>query len=424
MENGGALMEKERHDLEYKEKVNRTYLKTVSAFANYDGGDIVFGVSDDLRVVGLADQDAAAILIESQINDCLKPRPDCRLLKKGDGTILLHVDPGDDTPYLYEGKSYKRYDTSTVQVSDLELKRLILKGENKNYEELPCGKDNLTFEAVSNTLKEKLKIAEFNVDSLKSLMLYSESKGYNNAAYLLADHNDGPGIDIVVFGESENIFKRRETLAGVSLISQYYESLKVFEQTYGYEEIREGFRSKAYSIPYEAFREALANALIHRVYDVKANIKVAMHPDAIIISSPGGLPDGVSEEEYKKGRITILRNPIIAGVFFRASIIEAYATGIKRIRNAYAFANQKPIFDITRESIEVTLPVLKQPQLSREEKELLSHFSSFGAYRREELERNSGLSKDTLIRTLNSLIKKGLISKDGEARATTYRLSQ
>lgn len=46
---------RESKTLEFKEMVSGTYLKTVSAFANYGDGEILFGVSDDGEAVGLED---------------------------------------------------------------------------------------------------------------------------------------------------------------------------------------------------------------------------------------------------------------------------------------------------------------------------------------------------------------------------------
>ena len=46
---------KENRQLEFKEKISSSYLKTVSAFANYDGGSILFGVNDAGEVVGIGD---------------------------------------------------------------------------------------------------------------------------------------------------------------------------------------------------------------------------------------------------------------------------------------------------------------------------------------------------------------------------------
>ncbi|WP_431835298.1 ATP-binding protein [Fusicatenibacter saccharivorans] len=47
-------------------------------------------------------------------------------------------------------------------------------------------------------------------------------------------------------------------------------------------------------IPQAAFREAIANALIHRVWDIDSHIRVSMFDDRIEVVSPGGLPAGIT----------------------------------------------------------------------------------------------------------------------------------
>ncbi len=57
------------------------------------------------------------------------------------------------------------------------------------------------FHTLEKRLKDSIDIEHFNSDTLKTLHLYSDSNGYNNAATLLADVNDFPGTDIVKFVE-------------------------------------------------------------------------------------------------------------------------------------------------------------------------------------------------------------------------------
>lgn len=57
---------------------------------------------------------------------------------------------------------------------------------------------------------------------------------------------------------------------------------------------------------------------------------------------PGGLPKGLSKEEYMVGQFSILRNPIIANIFFRLGLIEQFGTGIQRIIAAYADSKTQP----------------------------------------------------------------------------------
>ena len=86
--------------------------------------------------------------------------------------------------------------------------------------------------------------------------------------------NDFSGLYIAVFGNSINIFKKRITFAGESILKQYYDSLKIYESEYIFERIDGGFRKKTELIPFEAYREAVANAIVHRAWDIKANTKI------------------------------------------------------------------------------------------------------------------------------------------------------
>ena len=413
-------MQKENKKLEYKEIISKTYLKTVSAFANYNDGEIVFGVTDDYKVIGIENPNDECFNIENQINDSIKPRPDYTLKINDNKTISLFVKQGKSTPYKYNGKAYKRSDSSTVEVDEIEEKRLILSGMNISFEEMNVDEENLKFSYLSENLIKAMDLSTFNLDTLKSLNLYNSKFGYNNAALLLADSNNFPGLDIAVFGNSINIFKKRISYAGESILKQYYDVLELFRSEYIVEKIEDGFRQKIELVPFDAFREAVANALVHRTWDIKANTKIEMHPDRIIISSPGGLVANMSKEDYINGNYSYLRNPIIANVFRRLNIIEAFATGIKRINEAYKDAIVKPIYDVTSSAISVTLPIIDQASLSLNEKKVYDAMKQNYSYSRLELEEISGFAKDTLIRVLNSLVEKGVVEKSGKARATMY----
>ena len=55
------MQSRENRTLEYKERFTSTFLKTVSAFANYGGGTVIFGVADDGRPVGLDDPEQTCL---------------------------------------------------------------------------------------------------------------------------------------------------------------------------------------------------------------------------------------------------------------------------------------------------------------------------------------------------------------------------
>ena len=94
----------------------------------------------------------------------------------------------------------------------LTKKRLILSGMNISFEEMNVDKEKLEFSYLSENLIKTIDLSSFNFDTLKSLNLYNSKFGYNNAAMLLADSNNFPGLDIAVFGNSINVFKKEYRL--------------------------------------------------------------------------------------------------------------------------------------------------------------------------------------------------------------------
>ena len=412
--------------LEYKENLtSNTFLKTVSAYANYGEGKIVFGIDDSGIVIGISDPVNECLNLENKINDSIKPVPEYNLEIQDDSTIILTVFEGMYKPYLYKGKAYKRNDSSTIEVERLEYNRLVLEGSNQSFEELTSSDQQLTFSKLSTELIRVMGIEQLTKDILKTLELYSDQNGFNNAAALLADNNHFKGIDIIRFGDSIDEIMERKTFENVSILSQMEQSIQMFHQYYRYEKIEGMERKSVDKIPEKAFREAVANALVHRMWDIPASIKISMYPDKIEISSPGGLPAGLSEDEYLNGQISLLRNPIIGNVFFRLKYIEKFGTGILRINRAYANALIKPSYQIFSNSIKVILPVIRTDyNLNETEKMLLAFLKNRNNLTRKEIEKLSGMEKTKIIRGLNNLIQKNIVQREGNGRGTRYKIKK
>ena len=327
---------KESRSLEFKSDMTSTFLKTVSAYSNFGTGTIEFGRLDNGEIKGISDPDQFCLDVENKINDSIHPKPEYSLkVNRNKKLVSLTVNEGRYKPYLYKGKAYKRSDTATVEVDQLELKRLTLEGSNMYFEELPCEDKELSFGYFESKLIERLDISKITEDMLRTLGFFTKDKEFNIAASLFADKNSFSGIDCARFGKSISEILDRETIAGCSILKQYDDIISVFRRYYQYEEIQGFERRTIEKIPEEAFREAIANALVHRTWDIKANIKVSMYDDKIVITSPGGLPRGLSKEEYLTGNISYLRNPTVGNVFFRLGYIEMFGTGIGRILENY-----------------------------------------------------------------------------------------
>lgn len=412
---------RETATLEFKQQLSKSYLKTVSAYANYGTGKIIFGIADDGTPVGLADPQDTCLRIEHAINDSIDPVPRFELAIEGDTrTVTLTVHEGPDKPYLSSGRAYRRTDTSTVEVSRLEYGRLVLTGEHVSFDALVAKEQNLAFGHLEKELASKLGLKPLDQNSLISLELMAPSGEYCNAAALLADSNHFPGIDIARFGGSINIIHSRHTFERTSVLEQMQRTLEVFDTYYAYEEIVGFERITKTLVPREAFREAIANALVHRCWDVRANIKVGMFADRIEITSPGGLPAGITEELYLAGGPSVARNPILANVFFRLGHIERFGTGIPRILDEYAHETVSPSFALRDSSITVMLPVTVLENVTLDEEAILAVLAKGSALTRSQISEKTQLSKSKAIRTLNALVEKGLVTKVGEGRSVRY----
>ena len=416
---------KEHRELEFKESITNTFLKTVSAFANYGSGKIIFGISDDGRYVGIENTKQACLDIENKINDAIKPLPKYTIdIDDNTKLITLIVEKGKDTPYLYKGKAYIRNDSSTIEVGQIELKRLTMQGMNTTFDCIPSHEQELSFHILEDECQKKLGIEKLTRDNLITLGLLDKSIGYTNAGALLADVNEFYGIDIARFGATIDIILNRYTFARQSILKTYQEAVRVYRENYQYDEIQGIERVVVETIPEKAFREAIANALIHRTWDVSAHIRVAMYDDRIEITSPGGLLDQLSKEDYLYKEVSMLRNPVIGNVFFRLQLIEQFGTGVQRIIASYKHCKRQPVFDISENFIKIILPVVIQDtiRMSPSAQRIYEALQD-GELSSSELARLTGYGKRNILEAVKELIASGYVIKIGSGPKTKYAVT-
>ncbi|MBP5370803.1 MAG: ATP-binding protein, partial [Bacteroidales bacterium] len=124
---------------DFKEAVERkqpkSWLKSVSAFANTVGGVLVFGVNDDGETIGLENAKADAEFISDRIKVFMDPVPEFELVTKpaqnGRFLLELHVSAGDMTPYYYVNSgthsAFIRIGDESVITNAHQLSALVLK---------------------------------------------------------------------------------------------------------------------------------------------------------------------------------------------------------------------------------------------------------------------------------------------------------
>ncbi|QUY65616.1 AAA family ATPase [Helcococcus kunzii] len=413
---------RETYNLEFKEKISNTFLKTVTAYANYDGGRIIFGISDTGEVIGLENTTESSLVIENKINDSIFPKIDYSIkINEEEKTIELMVYPGTQIPYFYNSKTYKRNDSSTIEVDSHELKRLILDGKNITFDSLTSSVKNLNFTYLEQKLKDTIGINNIDTDVLKTLELMNKDEKFTNAGTLLADKNKFNIIDIVRFGEDQDTILNRIRIKGISVLEAYDIAIEKYREYYQYEVINGAYREKKELIPEKAFRETIANALVHRDWMRQPYIQISMNKDKIVVTSPGGLPNELSEKEFLDSQISIMRNPVIGNVFFRLDIIESFGTGIRRIKNSYISSKKKPLFTIYDNLVEIRLPIISGLEELTEDQNLIYNSLENKEMASSALTEITGFGKNKVLELLETLIHLGYVEKIGSGRGTKYK---
>ncbi len=433
----------ESKNVEYKQEYSKTILKTVCAYANFHDGYIVLGVKDDHIVIGVDKIDELKLSVENAINDAVLPSPyyEFEIEEVEDSSLLfIKVYKGDHTPYTYQGKSYMRRDTSTIQVDMITNQNLILAGRNLGYEDLPSPVQILTFDYFENLMKRQYQITTLSDDLMRTLGLISDDK-YNIAASLLSDENtiDSSVVQLVAFTDAGvGRIKDRMELSSGSILKQFKDCMDFYRKHINIGEIIESaYRKTVEDVPFIAYREAVANMLVHRDYSVAVDARIEIYSNRIEIVSPGGLPLGMLREEYIDGKLSKPRNRKIADIFLRLKIIEKLATGIRRIKEQYMNKEVKPSFLVSENAVVVVLPYVNESInqnrslvkevrdtkiLMDKEKiayELIRHQPMI---KRVEIQKHIELEKSQTIELLNKLRASGIIIKVGNGPATGYKI--
>jgi len=418
----------ESKEVEYKQEYTKNLLKTVSAFADYNDGVIVIGITDKEEVVGVFNVNYLKEQIENAIYDSILPNPYFEIetdIFKGKTVLIIKVFKSENTPYTYKGKAYKRVAITTREVDLYEYNELVLSGKNLTYDEMQVNDINLDLNELSYRLKKVLEISEVDTNVLTSLGLYKNGK-YNIAAKLLSDNNSIGKITLLRYSDNVETIKDRIDLENISILTQFDKCIDFYYKHINkQEEIRGAYRKTIEGIPLVAYREAITNAICHRDYNKEADVKIEIFDDRIEITSPGGLPIGISYEDFIDGKISISRNKIIAEIFYRLKLIEKIATGIRRIKSHYREYDSKPDFQTTANSVRVVLPNVlykKVIALSGREKEIIDLFKDKEFLATKDISEALGIKKTQTNKYLNELASKRQLKKIGNSRNIKYML--
>lgn len=334
---------------DFKEMLERkkvkSWLKSVSAFANTDGGSLFYGVNDDGVIVGLEEPQADADFISEMIKARLDPVPEIQLIPiehEGHSLLEVKVKAGTLTPYYYyqDGTrtAYTRVGNESVECNSQQLLSLVLKGTHMTWDSLPTqvDVDTNSFVILANTFREQTR-QEWNDKYLESFGLVTSNGNLTNAGLLFVDN-------CTVF--QSRIFCTRWTglYKDDAISSVEHRANLVLLLKYGMDFIKNYTMSGWVKMPNyrlnlpdysdRAIFEGLVNHLIHRDYTVMGGeVHIDIYDDRVELVSPGAMLDGTQIQDRDIYKVpSMRRNPVIADMFTQLDYMEKRGSGLRKMR--------------------------------------------------------------------------------------------
>ena len=362
-------------------KKPKSWLKSVSAFANTAGGTLFFGVDNAHNVVGLSDPQTDAENISRLIKERISPIPRFILTTEqeyGKAVLVLSIPKGTHTPYYYKAdgirEAYIRLGDESIVAPDHILHELILDGMNESFDSLISKYDAKDY--AFTKLRERYKVwtgNSFDDKYFFSFGLVEEETGkLTNAGVLFAD--------VCPLRQSRLFCVRWNGLTKAGGLMDAFDSseftgsiIKLLED--GMSFIKRNTKmmwrkapTSRIELPEYADRsclEALVNALVHRSYlELGSEVHIDIFDDRMTIYSPGGMADGSIIQNQKLNEVSSKRrNPVLADVFSRLGYMERQGSGLEKIIEWYQvcanYTEEKmPTFSSTSSQFIVTLPNL------------------------------------------------------------------
>jgi ATP-dependent DNA helicase RecG len=434
-----------------------TLARVVCAFLNDKGGRVFIGVGEKGRVTGIGDIEGMIRHLEAALLQSISPRALWTIEAVpvgGDSVVLVEVPEGRDKPYVGAGGIFFRRGERVVaatrdEISDLIQKRVLAGLRWERQIALGADQKDLDEKLVRETARMAAKSERWTGPTddamafLHALGLVVPN-GVTNAALLLFGHETSRflpqmRVRLVVMsqGKTGDHYDRDQTFDGclLRMAAQIPEALNHLVSgvqsnlaTASWE------REESVRYPSTALREGVMNALAHRDYSANGSVIIAVGPDSLSITNPGGLPEQLKPTDLKKDHSSVPRNPDISHVFFLRRLIEKLGRGTQRIVEDCKKAGLKePKW--TSSALETRLTFFSKRtsgsttplrELNDRQKTIMAAVRNSGRVKIKELEAMLGgqVTERTVRSDLTGLVDGGALIRRGRGRSTSYVLPE
>ena len=342
--------------------------RTLCAFANGQGGRVLFGVTPSGKVVGqmVADRTLEYLAQEFQgFEPPLFPSVERVVVGLGSEVLVVTVAQGARAPTAFRGVAYERVLNTTRAMCRDKYQRLLLEEMHatERWENRPAeGWDasRLDHREMVLTLEESIRRGRMDdpgtrepLEILRGLGLLVEGERLSRAAVVLFCKEEAPLPDF------PQLLLKVARFKGVTR-DEFLDNRQFYGNAFALMRRAERFlidslpvagrivpgrmeRVDTPLLPVEAMREALANAFVHRDYAVGGgSVGVALYDDRLEIISIGDLHFGLTPDALFREHESKPWNPMIAHTFYRRGIIETWGRGTLKIVGLMQEAGLEP----------------------------------------------------------------------------------
>lgn len=335
---------------EFKETLSdkNKIIKEIVGFANTDGGQLIFGVTDAGEITGIEKVDETMRIIDDLAYQRCEPPITIvqETIKIGKETILIaNIAKGTQRPYKTSGGQYYiRSSNRCRQASREELLRLFQAGGSIYYDETTVHRADFKDIDLDS-------FAEFLHNYMEIKANEAELRNYLKHLHMINESNKPTAAGILFFGRKPQFFFQSSRvicayIKGKNLAVAPFDKKDItgripdiLENTLNFlnlylreEHIINGFEPEIKrEISPAALKEGVVNAIAHKDYTVAAPIRVIIYEDRLEIRTPGKLPNSVTIDSMKIGGSHVLRNPTIYNLLYKMGMVTDLGSGVRRI---------------------------------------------------------------------------------------------
>lgn len=361
----------ESRHVEFKQGVSADRIaRAVAAFSNTDGGVLLIGVGPDGSPVGTStDGESLPRLhqIVAAVHD--SGRYELTPLDVGGRTIvaLSVARRGQGFAQTADGQVVVRKDAMNVALIGSELADFIRRNALTRFETTAT---RISLEAADPDLTARTAAAfgwatatEERLD--EHGLVTREGRGtvltVAGALYLTAAPQAELGksyIEVFRFRDDATATEDKRYRITGPLPEQVAEATERITDEIGHDVVVLGIRRHELPrIPVEVLREAIANAVAHRVYeDNRRCVRIEVRPGKVTVTSPGPLPEPVTIANIREQNSA--RNVDVIAALRRFRMAEDAGRGIDLMQDVMAeMLLDAPIFAADATSVTVNLPL-------------------------------------------------------------------